>query len=511
MREILNNYAVMWKTDRLKGSIVVCWIATVFFSFWGPYILSLPVPGIGELFPFRILLPITAILYILFAIREKEHLWRDASTLERWCYALALIMLLYSAVSLFWALDFSHSFHKFFNLCLDLCFFVLMLRLCRNKRLFCATLYTVAITTLLLAVLGTYEVFFGGIFNNQYASGTSFSVFNSYYQFPIVTSSTCNEYAATLLFLASVVFLFWAKGPTPFTRCKIWMAIFLCPYLLFLINASSARLCRIAFFFFLAGIFIWLLCHGRKFLWISVAILLLLLCEEFVCQYRYIVPPLQQYLTEVKQYQETDPSSTSDPVPEQKPQLQLGNPVSDPLKDQFFVVNEETNEIQLNEYRSAGIRLRLLMHAYDCFKESHGLGVGIGNAEILAQKRADFIGSDDSRVWALHCFIARIIADYGVFVLIPLCIIAFLLLKNTWETFSNAVHRKDYPTAGLSVAFFLILIIFIFGSTASSDAQDLIPMWIYLAAIVLFAVLPTSDLSSTPSLAVNQTISSETV
>lgn len=479
----------------------------MFFSFWGSYILSITVPGIGEIFPFRILLLVTVILYILFVIREKEHIWQGTSALERWCYVLSFIMFLYSAVSLFWALDFSHSFHKFFNLCLDLSFFVLMLRLCRNKQLFKATLYTAAIATLLLAILGTYEIFFGGIFNSKYDSSTYFPVFNTYFQFPVVTSSTCNEYAGTLLFISSSVLLLWARRPDPPTRRKLWTVILLFPYLLFLINASSARLCRIGFFFLLAGMLIWLLSQGRKYLWVPAAILSLLLCVEFICQYRYIVPPLRQYLVELKQYRETEPPSqeteppTSEPATSQKPQLQLGNPVSDPIKDQFLVTDEETGETRLSEDRSAGIRMRLLIHAYNCFQESYGLGVGIGNTEILARERAVVTNGSGSRVWALHCFVARIIADYGIFVLIPLCIIGFLLLKKVWESFFDALRRKDFPSMGLSIFFFFVLIIFIFASTASSDAQDLIPMWIYLSTIVLFAASPaTCSSAALPSI-----------
>ena len=132
MKEKVNALAVGWKADKLRGSLMVCWVITVFSSFFGSYLLPIAVPALGSIFLFRIALPIAAVLYILYAIREKEAIWRGVSALEKWCYVFAAVMLVYAAGSLFRAMDFMRTFRMLFNLCFDMCFFLLMLRLCRE-------------------------------------------------------------------------------------------------------------------------------------------------------------------------------------------------------------------------------------------------------------------------------------------------------------------------------------------------------------------------------------------
>ena len=84
----------------------------------------------------------------------------------------------------------------------------------------------------------------------------------------------------------------------------------------------------------------------------------------------------------------------------------------------------------------------------------------------------------------------RIAADYGIFALLPLCAIAFLLLKRIFTSLSAAWRRKDGQAAAAAGAllFFAVLLTYPIVSTASSDAQDDIAMWFYLAMMVLYAV-----------------------
>lgn len=499
MKELITD----WQRDKLEGSMKLCFLAAVFTSFFGSAILPVTVPGMGEIFPFRVFLALAAVLYLVWAIREKGCFWKGASTLENWCYLLIAIMLVYSVVSLFRAIDFMFTFRKLFNLCFDLCFFFLLLRLCRDKRMLRYTLYLSLAAASIMAVMGVYEIFNGGIFNSKYDVGTYFSLFMTYYQFPLTVSSTCNEYAGTMLFVGSSVWLFWAAGrKDAIPRWQLWAAALTIPFVWFLELASSARLCQAAFCILLAGVTVWFLCRGRRQIWVPVVAILLIFCVQFANQYRFIVPPIQQYMAQMKEYREqvnqeptpVEPTPTEPATPVEKPSLNIGDPREDPLEGQFFQINEETGEKELNSTRSGGVRVRLLLHAFDCLKESKGLGVGLGNTEKLAGQR-HVAGNEQSGYYeAIHCFLARIAADYGIFVLIPLCVIGFLLLKRTWALFWSGLKTRDRRLVGLAILYFCTLLIFPIVSTASADAQDLLCMWIYLAAVVLFsAEIPSSQ------------------
>ena len=90
----------------------------------------------------------------------------------------------------------------------------------------------------------------------------------------------------------------------------------------------------------------------------------------------------------------------------------------------------------------------------------------------------------DARIWSIHCFIARIIGDYGVFVLAPLMVIAVLLIKQGIVTAVVSMKKRERPLAALAVLYLVILVCYPIVSTASSDAQDILAMWLYLGMLV---------------------------
>ena len=163
----VNRIMNQWKTDKLRFCLEAAWLLTVLTSFMGSDILAIPFPAVGMLFPFRVLLPVTAVLYLAWAIREKENPWKNASFVIRVCYVLIGIMLVYGAFSLCIAMDFMFTFRRLFNLCFDLCFFFLVLHLCRDKALLKRTVCTAMAAVVVLAVCGIYEVFCGGIIKER--------------------------------------------------------------------------------------------------------------------------------------------------------------------------------------------------------------------------------------------------------------------------------------------------------------------------------------------------------
>lgn len=486
-----------WRQDKLRCALVVCWLLTVTASFFNSYLLPIQLPGIGTWYAFRTFLPLTAVLYIIYAIRTKTCFWTDSTALEKWCYVFIAVMVLYGAASLPRALDVSWTFRRLFNLCFDLCFFFLMLRLCRQKDIRKLTLAVCFVMWVVVMLLGIYEIFNGGIVDPAYngANWQDFTWFLSRFQYPVVFFGNTNDYALLLTFFYAVFLLIAWQEP----RIPQWVTVVLPTATYFLLLATSSRLSIYAFFILLATqILCALFRHSKAARRTAAGMLLCVCCIQFCNQYRYIIPPLQTYVQQKAEYtqaireaekkagQEKEQPEAETPI--EQPELQLGDPQKETLNEQFFETDAATGEKVLREEGSAGVRSHLLLFAFHCISQSHGLGVGLGNTETMAARQAVVPQWADKPQNSIHCFIARIIADYGIFALLPLCAIAFLLLKRIFMSLAAAWRQKDGQAAAEALVFFAVLLTYPIVSTVSSDAQDNIPMWIYLALVVLYAV-----------------------
>ena len=130
MKRILSEIKAAFLRDRLYFVTCAFFLLTVVSSFLGSAVLNFTVPAIGEIFPFRVFLPITVLLYLIWALKGNDKPWQDSSAIEKWAYGLICVLIIYGAVSLLWAENFLFSFKKLFNLCFDVAFFFLLLRLC---------------------------------------------------------------------------------------------------------------------------------------------------------------------------------------------------------------------------------------------------------------------------------------------------------------------------------------------------------------------------------------------
>lgn len=511
----MNYLKEQWRQDKLRCALAICWLVTVAVSFFNAYLFPIEIPGIGTWYAFRTMLPLTAILYVICAVREKRFFWKDSTALEKWCYVFIAVMLLYGAASLPRALDLSWTFRRLFNLCFDMCFFFLMLRLCRQKDIRKLTLAVCFVMWVAVMLMGIYEVFNGGIVEFKYnrANYQDFTWFLSRFQYPVVFFSNTNDYALLLTFFYAIFLLIAWREP----RIPQWVTVILTAVTYFLLLATSGRLCIFAFLILLtAQILCALLQRQKAARRTAAAMLLCVFCIQFCNQYQFIVPTIEHYLHQRAEYTqavkdaeekarqdaednvqqgdapadeqqggEASGEQQETPVDLEKPELQIGDPRKVPLSEQFFEIDDETGEKVVRGDESAGVRTLLLIHAFRCFINSYGLGVGFGNTEIMAREYANIA---EGTLWNIHCFLARIIGDYGLFILIPLCAIAFLLLKNLIVSALAAQKRKDRRASTYALLFFAVLLTYPIVSTASSDAQDNLPMWIYLALVVLYAV-----------------------
>ena len=463
----MSDFITQCKKDRLYGVMAVCWLVTVASSFFNSYLLPVTLPGVGTWFLFRTALPVTAALYVVWAARNKTLFRRSGSAVETWCLVLAGILLVYGALSLPRAINMGWTFRRLMNLCFDLCFFLLMLRLCRDRKLLRLTLLVCGVLWAVLMVLGIYEVFCGGIVNNMYDEefGQRFSWFFSWHQYPVVFDANTNDYAMTLTFFYGILALLGCKEGSPVGRLLVPVTA----VTYFLLLAASSRLCLLAFWMIVA---VQLLCallrrSGRRTM---ACMLACILCIQLCSQYRYTVYPIINYVKAE--------------LAGEAPSLELGDPRSRPLRDQFLETDEATGEVVLRNDASAGVRTILLLHAIGCFRDSHGLGIGLGNTEMLSKERALV---KNGELWPIHCFLARLMGDYGLFAVVPLCVIAWLLLKRALAALWTALRKKRWAEVSFPLLYLAALAAYPVISTASADAQDSIPMWIYLALLVLLS------------------------
>lgn len=460
----MKNIKELWAKDKLKFAVTLCWLLTIISYFWGSTFLSVTLPAIGEIFVFRVFVPITVILYIIWVIRHKEPWLKGVPVLEKWCYIFCAVLLVYGALSLLRAIEVSWTFRRLFNLTFDIAVFLLALRLFRDKLIRKLSLIALGSVLVIYAALGAYEALNGGLVNLWYNSLREYM----WYQCPVVFSGNTNDYTSSIFFLITLLLVpLLQKRPNIVTGLAILVMGLLAH---FLIYTSTARLVMLGFYVLIAAIT--LNCFIRKKMVIYLPILLIVgvICSTILFNnirsplagdLALTVPSLDEMVLDVPSFMDQGEGD---------------------LQDQFFAEDEQTGETVLREDMGAGIRARLLLHAADCLKQSYGLGVGLGNSEMLARDKQVI----STGIWNLHCFIARLLADYGIFILIPLAAIAWLLLKKIWQSALLAIRKKDRDLFAYSLLCFGSLLIFPIVSTSSSDAQDIIPMWIYLAGMVLF-------------------------
>ena len=459
----------LWKEDKLRFWVVLCWLMTVVSSFWGSAILSVKVPAIGELFLFRLFLPVTLILYGIWAVRHKQ--WRPDSTLEMWCWILAGSLILCGVISLFRAIEASWTFRRLFNLCFDLGLFLLMLRLCRDKKIRRLTIIATGIMLTVIMLLGAVEVFCGGLVNDSYDNFKRFHFLMDIYQFPVVFSPNTNDYTSAVLFCMGLV-LMEVLQPGVSMKKRLWGGVALLGTLgYFLFAAASARLILLGFWLLWIGVLLYSLLRKKLAIKLPVLLLCGVLLVQILIHYPTTVYPVKLSIEKFLGSFSGDVPSWSFPVGD-----------GENLEDEFFEIDPLTGEKVLRDWGSAGERAHLLIHAGKCLVGSYGLGVGMGNTEMLARE----MQVNPAGKWSIHCFLARLVADCGIFVLIPLCAIVWLVLRQLFRTVKRALKEKNRDSLSYVALFLFVLILFPVVSTSSSDSQDIAAMWLYLGGVVLF-------------------------
>ena len=453
----MHSFLKQWKIDKLKTALDISWLLTVFFCFFGSSVLLVKIPHLPVLYPFRVLVPITAVLYLVWAIREKRNPWKAGTFLQRVSYVLCAILMVYSTLSLRWATDFSFSWTVWITLCFDLVFFALSLELCSDRQVFSHTVKCSVAGLLIIVGMGIWEVFQGGIFSSRYDH--IFVWFGQRYTSPTVTTGNPNDYAMVLVFTLALVVLYWTW--TEFSGKYNWIPVVLTAVVYFPVYATLGRLCSLAFWILLAAF-----------------VLRLLVSEKQVRRLLILLAVLMGIVIGVTAYGD----HYTQQMNAQRPENQIVQETEPALKDEIFTVDEETGETKLNLALSGGIRVELLIRAGECFVRSKGMGVGVGNTAQYAKLDADRRGG----VWGIHCFLARMSADFGIWFLIPMLLIAFKMVQEGAAYTLQEMKKRNWQGAATGLLYLATVLIYPIGSTAPGDAQNLLPMWLFMGIIVLF-------------------------
>ncbi len=450
-----------YQTNQLEFLLQAAWALTVISVFLGDMLLSVRVPAIGELFPFRVFLPVTCVLYLISVIKKERHLWKGTAPVEKACMLFIVILLIHSVVSLPFAIDVHWSFRRTFNLCFDLSFFFLMLCLCRDRRVLSRTLKICLGGFWALSLLGVCE----SVWKPLFYTGTQIqfvTLFGFKICSPMVIYNNTNDYMSAITFLFAGLLLGWLlkkeKGKRDWGHLLAAGAVSL-----YLAKCASARLLILAFWLILVAIMVYalLLCGKR-----AVPVLLIIAVLLATTTMSHVNLPVLLHLIDAPAGGGSQPGDAPS------------------LKDQFFESDAVTGELTFNNTASAGVRVRLILHSVRCFLDSKGMGVGVGDTEQLA--RIEKVAKDGN-TWSIHCFLARLLGDYGIWAALPLVYIVLdriwygvLLLKQGWK---NRV-RADVSYALL---YLVMGVVYVIASTSSSDAQDLLAMWMFLAVFVLMS------------------------
>lgn len=461
---------------------------TIISSFLGSNILSIDTP-IGAIFPFRILLPISVILFIAERIEKSLKIGEkhEIKKLNIYGTIFAFALLIYGFASIFFAIDKGYTFKRLFNLAFDMGLFLLCLYYVDDHKKLKALCYNLTACSLVTLYLGVYEVFEGNIlFTTKYVNLARYSFFDLTTLKPAtVTFSNTNDLNAGIFMITAAVSCYYIYGilKSRNKRIKIGYSIVLAALLLptaFLIECSGARLVKMSLYIVLIFMFVLFGMYSKKHLVIPAIVLTASIFFSYAGDY-YNINARTVNMTNDAVYGVLNTAHNIAPNVFEKPVKKEHIPLKDKvsLKDEMFD-EDENGDIILNTKNSGGKRLALIESGFKMFGSSKGLGVGLGNGEMLLKQHKEKTGG----ITNFHCYIVRLIAEYGIFVLIPTAILAIAVLRSILFSIRTASQRRDSRLLINVLCVVGAMMIFPFASTAPSDAQDILQMWVYIAFLL---------------------------
>lgn len=149
-------------TNKNKSNIVTTILWVIFFITLQltSNLPGLTIPGLGFVYPFRIILPI---VFIYFLITNKIRNNKYSQTF-RYTFVFLLILLLYGIISLAWAQSANNGIKKLLNFLIGLTTIAVMVVAVKDKKLFYKIILINTIILFVFMFMGIYESFTGNYF-----------------------------------------------------------------------------------------------------------------------------------------------------------------------------------------------------------------------------------------------------------------------------------------------------------------------------------------------------------
>lgn len=451
---------------------IIFYYILIFSTFLNQAVLNFPIPGIGSVYLFRIMLAVMTSLTIYRLYKKKESV--KIGNMQKCLLALFVIVGIYGAVTLFFAKDFTNTVSVLINWIIDGIFLVVFICFNNTPKRLKHTFIGVMANTLLMILLAVVESFTGAIFFPEMATGTERVLFFDFGLNKMIYVYNKNpNYTATLVVfgvLLSLIYLMCKIAVNESNKKGNKLYYILCACLLslgFYIGVYTlARLAQLALIgaLILIALFTIIFARKKKRIFMVIAIV----CCFFLVKLASSYPIVKVKVENTTIYVQSMFEKTK-PVYKEEPQAYPNS----------IVISKK--DFETNGTGSGNIRLNLVKFALKTAVNSHGLGVGMGNTIYLAAQDPVL---QKNQVYAIHCFPIRLVADFGIFALIPMAMYAFLLVfklvKLYTRDFKKSLFHKSFIFFIAVTAALLPL-----GIILPSDAQDYWLMWICLSVLAV--------------------------
>ena len=129
---------------------------------------------------------------------------------------------------------------------------------------------------------------------------------------------------------------------------------------------------------------------------------------------------------------------------------------------------------------SDAVRVNLLLNGLDMLNKSNWLGIGVGNAEPQMREYSNARG-----ILSLHCFVAELFVEYGIFAIIPFMGLLITLLIHWINLLRKSFLRRDRKLFANTLFQLVTAITFPLASSANSSSWGIMAMWGYLAYLLV--------------------------
>lgn len=468
---------------RLEKLLLISWYVTVASAAFTDCLLRFELPIGGHFFLFRGAILFTCLVYLLVLLHRRENPLRGLSRIELCFVAAAVCMLAYGVVSAAWSLGLGAWFSRLFTMGQMFALAFLFLKLCRDKTVLRVTLALNGTTIFFCGLGGLVECFHGPFFDTPYRD-LGYVFFGRPMYAPIFTFYNTNGLSIYLLFTLELLFLYMAfnwerNGPARSRRLLYILTACAC-LTLFLCCAGGGRLAFLSHSIILFSVAAWLAIRYRK------GLIVFALSAALTFAFIYVGENFEeiQYGVTQRWEQLTGPASPPDVPGDTPAQPSAPEP---PQKNPYGTLqtivptvtgNYENDSLQ----QSDSVRLALLKNSWEMLVESKGMGIGAGNAEL---RMADF--DNTGGLVNVHCFIMEVLLEFGVFALLPLLVLFFMIFKTLALRLYEAVKARRREPLSDILLLLLTTVTFPLLSTANSGSWGIVAMWLYVALVLLYS------------------------